>query len=91
MATEPKLAVIYIFPARWNGVAVHSDGGLHKTYRSYGEIPQWIMERIAVLRLLEQNTSSPLGMWRVDAHNSFVADHDYWIVRQPGDPEWETA
>lgn len=89
MATEPKLASIYIFPAMWTGGVVQSGHGRLKKYDSYDEIPQWLMERIVVLRLLEQKEPSPLGVWRVDAHNSFFVDHDYWIVRQPDDPEWE--
>lgn len=34
-------------------------------------LPQWVQERMAMLRLVEQHTASPIGFWstRHDGHN----------------------
>lgn len=53
-------------------------------------LPQWIQERIAVLRLLERDEETELGAWYAPSSSS-DADILIAIVRQPGDPKWEIA
>lgn len=54
-------------------------------------LPRWIQERIAVLRLVDSDTDTPLGAWY--RPTNYTSAHDdvqavFVIVRQPGDPEW---
>ena len=52
------------------------------------DLPLWIQERIAVLRLLDEKQRTPLGGW---SWLGSLSDFDIQIglVRQPGDPKWE--
>lgn len=85
MDTKREPNSVWFFPAVWSGILVRNwDKGL--VYRSYDEVPHLLRERAAVLRLLEEGEESPLGMWQWDRKRM---DHDYHIVRQPGDPPWE--
>ena len=90
MATERKLRNVWLFPMEW------VDGTLRRqpmfgaiSYASYAELPEWLMERVAVLRLLDEREESPLGAWKRDMWGHVYEDHDYWIVLQPDDPEWK--
>lgn len=91
MATERKLHKVWFFPCVWKD----EDNELRTmspartlNFNDYAEVPKWLMERIAVLRLLNENEESPLGSWSIDRRSNFEEDHDYLIVRQPGDPPW---
>lgn len=84
-----KVAVV---PSRWVKVRrhivlpVHGPG--HQLYSSIEYLPLWMQERYAVLRLLEEGEETPLGMWRIDRAIKQGTLFLY-IVRLPGDPEWE--
>ena len=87
MATERKLHKVWFFPAIWDGQLIRNwDQGI--PYIGYDEAPEWLRERAAVLRLLNENEESPLGSWSIVRRSDFTVDHDYLIVRQPGDPKW---
>ena len=51
--------------------------------RSVEELPQWIQERYAVLRLLDDDEDSPVGGWMTMPSEFRLA---IFIVPQPGDP-----
>ena len=87
MATEREPHAVWVFCAVW--VRDRLESNLLKPFRydSYDEIPQWPKERISVLRLLENDIQTPIGMR--SAPETFNGLEDaYWIVLQPGDPKW---
>ena len=55
-------------------------------------LPQWIQERIAVIRLLDAAEVSPLGAWYSPLNYTPAREEVqavFAIVRLPGDPKWE--
>lgn len=63
-----------------------------KHVTSLEELPDWMRERIAVLRLLDEDVDSPMGAWVKSKKRSNDAEImliHYFIVPQPGDPKWE--
>ena len=68
-----------------------ANSGLHRDryYRSIEALPRWIQERYAVMRLLEEFEPSPLGKWSIGGRGFEDETLYLYIVRQPGDPEWE--
>ena len=71
----------------------HTYGHVSAVPRDLDTLPQWIQERIAVLRLLDKGERTPLGGWttlektrRNGPTGEFI---QIGLVRQPGDPEWE--
>lgn len=89
MTTERELHKVWFFPVFWNGKGLlRATGLVASSYDSYDKVPQWLRERIAVLRLLEEGEESPLGSWKNDYWAHIKKDVDYYIVLQPGDPPW---
>lgn len=89
MATERKLNSVWFFFVFWDGEELfRATGSTARRYLSYAEVPEWLRERAAVLRLLDEGEHSPLGMWKNDEWENVKKDVDYYVVLQPGDPEW---
>ena len=89
MATERKLRKVWFLPCVWEDNALRTASPARTRYfNGYAKVPKWLMERIAVLRLLEEKEESPLGSWSIDRWSDSDEDHDYLIARQPGDPPW---
>lgn len=53
---------------------------------SVEELPQWIQERYAVLRLLDDDEDSPFGGWMTGGGSASPDGLAIFIVAQPGDP-----
>lgn len=88
MVTEREPRAVWVYCAVWVGDRLESNLLKPFRYDNYDNMPQWLRERIAVLRLLENDIQTPMGMRSVP--ETFIGLEDaYWIVRQPGDPEWE--
>jgi hypothetical protein len=93
---------ITIFPSLWSAKA-NVDGYHvlametpdHFEVDSLDELPPWLQERCAVLRLLDEDTDTPLGAWatvpaakNVETGEVYPARLNFYVVRKPGDPHW---
>lgn len=80
-----KIELVFAKPTRSSRLLVDPD--YTKTnwrIHDLDTLPQWIQERIAVLRLLERDEETSLGAWYHPSSSD--ADILIAIVRQPGDP-----
>lgn len=87
-----KLRGVWFIPAIWDGekLSLFSDRAV--MFDSYEQVPDWLVERVAVMRLLEDGEVSPLGKREIDIIIADkMHDDDYHIVLQPGDPDWDTV
>ena len=87
-----RLRGVWFIPATWEGekLILFSDRAV--MFDSYEGVLDWLKERVAVMRLLDDGEISPLGKRETDIIiEDNMHDDDYHIVLQPGDPDWDTV
>ena len=87
-----KLRGVWFMPATWDGEKLSCYLDRAVMFDSYEQVPDWLKERVALMRLLDIGEASPLGSRETDIIiRDTMHDDDYHIVLQPGDPDWDTV